>query len=259
MRGYDVVFHLAANPDIARAATEPLLDFDNGTRLTQNVLEAMRHNGVKRVIFTSGSGVYGDVPPEPIPEEWPKMVPISTYGAAKLASEALISAYSHMFGIVGTAFRFANVVGANMTHGVTHDFVRRLIADPTRLLIYGDGLQRKPYIHTDDIVAAIQLILQHQTTGYDLFNVGSEDQLEVREIAEIVIGILDLPNAVLDYTGGSRGWLADVPIYSLNTKKIRSLGWSNLLNSRAAVTRAARSLLNEITEGQGGELAPARG
>lgn len=243
--GCDVVLHLAANPDIARAVSEPMLDFDNGTRLTQCVLEAMRRNGVKRILFTSGSGVYGDVPPRPIPEDWPHMVPISTYGASKLASEALISAYCHMFGMVGTVFRFANVVGAHMTHGVTHDFVRRLHADPTRLTIYGDGRQQKPYIHTDDVIAAIRLLLERQSEGYAVYNVASGDRLRVKEIAEIVVGVMGLEGVVLDFTGGRRGWLADVPDYELDTTKIRLLGWANRLDSRTAVESAAQALLDQ--------------
>jgi UDP-glucose 4-epimerase len=179
--GHDVVFHLAANSDIARAATEPLIDFNNGTRLTQMLLEAMRDTGVKRILFTSGSGVYGDVPPTPIPENYSHAIPISTYGSSKLASEALISAYCHMFDMVGTVFRFANVVGPHMTHGVSHDFVRRLHADNSRLEIFGDGNQRKPYIHTDDVIAAMLLLLEQQKQGYACFNVGSEDQLLVRD------------------------------------------------------------------------------
>lgn len=251
IRGCDTVLHLAANPDIARAATEPLLDFDNGTRLTQFVLEAMRRNDVKRIIFTSGSGVYGDVPPKPLPEEWPRMVPISTYGASKMASEALISAYCHMFGMVGTVFRFANVVGAHMTHGVTHDFVRRLTAEPGKLTIFGDGRQRKPYIHTDDILAAILLLLDRQTDGYDMFNVGPQDQLTVSEIAEIVVGTMGLGEVKFEYTGGSRGWLADVPVYSLDTSKLRGFGWTTSMDSRGAVTLAARTLIAEIAQAHG--------
>ena len=144
--GHDIVYHFAANSDIARAATEPAIDFLNGTLLTHNVLEAMRETGVRRILFTSGSGVYGDVPPVPIPEEYAKTLPISTYGACKLASESLISAYCHMFEITGTVFRFANVVGPHQTHGVAYDFIRRLAKDPTRLKIFGDGQQTKPYI-----------------------------------------------------------------------------------------------------------------
>jgi UDP-glucose 4-epimerase len=247
--GHDVVFHLAANPDIARAETDPLIDFDNGTQLTQGVLEAMRKTGVKRILFTSGSGVYGEVPPIAVPEDYARMVPISTYGASKLASEALISAYCHMFGFVGTVFRFANVVGPHMTHGVSHDFVRRLRTDPTRLRILGDGNQHKPYIHVDDVIAAMLLLLREQTGGYAYYNVGSEDQLYVREIAEIVVDEMGLKNVKFEFTGGARGWRADVPVYRLDTSKIRRLGWGNNRNSREAVVAAVRSLIAEIAAG----------
>ena len=244
--GHDVVFHLASNSDIARAATDPLIDFDDGTLLTQMLLEAMRATGVRRILFTSGSGVYGEVPPEPIPEDYPHMVPISTYGAQKLASEALISAYSHMFDMTGTVFRFANVVGPHMTHGVSHDFTRRLHADPSRLAIMGDGNQSKPYVHADDVVEAMLLLQSRRQTGYDVFNVGSEDHLLVREIAEIVIAEMGLQDVELDFSGGARGWRADVPIYRLDTSKIRRLGWSNRRNSRAAVVEAVRALIAEL-------------
>ena len=246
---HDVVFHVAANSDIARAAKDPLVDFDNGTRLTQSLLEAMRTSGVKRVLFTSGSGVYGEVPPIPVAEDFAPMIPISTYGASKLASEALISAYCHMFDLVGTVFRFANVVGSHMTHGVSHDFTRRLHADPSYLQILGDGNQSKPYIHADDVVAAMLFLQERQTTGYEYYNVGSEDHLLVREIADIVVGEMGLKNVKFEYTGGARGWRADVPVYRLDTSKIRRLGWTNKRNSREAVVAAVRSLLGEIAAG----------
>jgi UDP-glucose 4-epimerase len=249
VESHDVVFHLAANSDIARAVNDPLIDFDNGTRLTQILLEAMRKNGVKRILFTSGSGVYGDVPPEPIPEEYPHMIPISTYGASKLASEALISAYSHMFDMVGTVFRFANVVGPHMTHGVSHDFTRRLHADPSRLQILGDGNQSKPYVHADDVVAAMLFLENYQTTGYDCFNVGTEDHLLVRDIADIVVNEMGKNAVAYEFSGGARGWRADVPIYRLDTTKIRRAGWRNNKNSREAVTSAVRSLISEIAAG----------
>jgi UDP-glucose 4-epimerase len=249
IRDHNVVFHLAANADIAASVENPLLDFDNGTRLTQTVLEAMRMTGIKRVFFTSGSGVFGEVPPVPVAEDYTPMMPISTYGASKLASEALVSAYCHMFDLVGTVFRFANVVGPHMTHGVTHDFIRRLQVDPTRLRILGDGNQSKPYIHVHDVVAAMLLLLAQQTTGYAYFNVGSEDHLLVREIADIVVNEMKLNSVAYEYTGGARGWRADVPVYRLDVSKIRRLGWKNERNSRDAVVAAARSLLAEIAAG----------
>ena len=247
--GHTVVYHLASNADIARAATEPAIDFLNGTLLTHNLLEAMRKTGVKRVLFTSGSGVYGEVPPIPIPEEHPRMIPISTYGACKLASEALISAYSHMFEITGTVFRFANVVGPHQTHGVAYDFLRRLANDPTRLKIFGDGRQTKPYIHIDDVLAAFRLMERAQARGYDVVNVGTDDSLTVREIADIVVRRMELGGVRYEFTGGARGWKADVPVYQLDTRKIRGLGWSSHRNSRAAVTAAVDAMLRDLRAG----------
>ena len=247
--GHDIVYHFASNSDIARAATEPAIDFLNGTLLTHNVLEAMRETGVRRILFTSGSGVYGDVPPVPIPEEYSKTLPISTYGACKLASESMISAYCHMFEITGTVFRFANVVGPHQTHGVAYDFIRRLAKDPTRLKIFGDGQQTKPYIHINDVMAAFQLMQGHQTIGYDVFNVGTNDSLTVRDVADIVVERMGLMNVRYDFTGGARGWKADVPVYKLDSRKIRNHGWSSLRNSREAVTAAVDSMLQDLKAG----------
>ncbi len=250
MEGHDTVFHLASNSDIARAATEPDIDFVNGTLLTHNTLEAMRKTGLKRIIFTSGSGVYGEVPPVPVPEEYPKMVPVSTYGACKLACEALISAYSFMFDMRGTVFRFANVVGPNQTHGVAYDFIVRLSKEPAKLLIYGDGTQSKPYIHIDDVLDAFMLLEGERAPGYDYFNVASQDHLTVRDVADIVVAGMGLKNVKYEFTGGSRGWKADVPVYRLDTAKIRSRGWANARNSRQAVEAAVQSMIADVRAGR---------
>ena len=251
IEGHDVVFHLASNSDIAKAADSPLIDFEDGTQLTQYVLEAMRLTGIKRILFTSGSGVYGDVPPEPIPENYPDMRPISTYGAQKLASETLISAYCHMFDFKGSVTRFANVVGPLMTHGVTHDFIRKLMANPKSLRILGDGRQTKPYIHVDDIISAQFMLADKQVASYDCFNVGPNDQLTVKDIADLVVDLMGLKNVVYDFTGGDRGWRADVPTYSLDTSRIRAMGWQNTLESREAVKTAAQTMLAELSDNRG--------
>jgi UDP-glucose 4-epimerase len=244
-RHHDVVVHFASNSDIAKAATSPDIDFDNGTRLTSNVLEAMRINGIKRVLFPSGSGVYGEVSEVPVAEDLPQMRPVSTYGASKLASEALISAYSFMFGMTGTVLRLANVVGPHQTHGVGYDFVRRLRAEPEALRILGDGSQSKPYVHVDDVLDAFDLMEARQTTGYDCYNVGPADFVTVRDIADIVVSAMGLRNVRYDFTGGNRGWKADVPVYRLDTQKIRSCGWTTRRTSREAVEASIQSLLSE--------------
>lgn len=252
--GHDMVYHLASNADIARAAVEPDIDFTLGTLLTRCVLEAMRKTGVKAVAFTSGSGVYGEVPPLPIPEDYPRMIPVSTYGAQKLASEALISAYSFMFDIHGMVFRFANVVGPRQTHGVAYDFLRRLAKDPSHLSIFGDGSQSKPYIHVEDVIDAFRLVERSAAGGYEYHNVASEDALTVREIADIVCAEMGLGKIPYRFTGGSRGWKADVPFYRLDTRKIRSRGWANKYGSREAVTMAVRRMLEDI---RAGKIPPA--
>ena len=249
MIGSNVVYHFASNADIAAAANDPTIDFWNGTYLTHNVLEAMRINGIKKILFTSGSGVYGEVPNIPIPENYDQMIPISTYGTCKLSSEALISAYCHMFEICGTIVRFANVVGPHQTHGVAYDFIRRLSDNPHQLKIFGDGNQCKPYIFVDDIIEALQILEHKFNQGHHVYNVGSSDNLTVKEIADIIIKKMNLKNVKYQFTGGSRGWKADVPNYKLDTSKIRGLGWQNKLNSFEAVEKAIESMLIDVKKG----------
>src|SRR6266699_6583367 len=177
MEGCETIYHLAANPDIAKAVTQPDIDFWEGTYLTKNVLEAMRVTGARSIVYTSGSGVYGEDAGVAFGEDYGPCTPISTYGASKLACEGLISAYCHMFGFFGRTFRFANVVGPRQTHGFVYDFVRRLKADPTRLRILGDGTQKKSYIHIEDILNAIFTVADEPTLRYDVFNVATEDYI----------------------------------------------------------------------------------
>jgi UDP-glucose 4-epimerase len=244
--GQDTVIHLASNPDIARAVTEPAIDFDQGTYLTHNVVEASRTAGVKTILYASGSGVYGDLGEVEASEDHGPVVPISTYGASKLAGEALISAYSHMFGLRGVVFRFGNVVGPRQTHGVGFDFLRGLRADPRRLRILGDGNQSKSYIHVSDVVDAV-LIAEAAAGGdrFETYNVATGDYITVREIAELAVQALGLDPDQTEfvYTGGDRGWAGDVPVVRLNTSRIRSLGWRNKMSSREALKASMDALL----------------
>lgn len=248
MAGADTVFHLAANPDIAKAVTQPDIDFWQGTFLAQNVVEAMRVNGVSRIFYTSGSGVYGEKASEEFRENYGPCMPISTYGASKLACEALICSYCHMFGLTGRAFRFANVVGPRQTHGVGYDFVRRLKADPSCLRILGDGSQSKSYIHIDDILDAVFLAGEKGQGPYDIFNVATGDYITVKEIADLAVKICGLdPRTVrYDFTGGDRGWKGDVPIVRFNSDKIKALGWSRKRSSAQAVHDSMAAMKAEI-------------
>jgi UDP-glucose 4-epimerase len=251
MAGCDTVFHLAANPDIAKAVTQPDIDFWEGTYLAQNVIEAMRVNRVARLFYMSGSGIYGENPAVAFAENYGPCLPISTYGASKLACEALICAYCHMFGLTARAFRFANVVGPQQTHGVGYDFVRRLRSDPARLRILGDGLQSKSYIHVDDILAAVFLAGERAQGGYDVFNVATDDYITVRQIADLAVQVSELAAASVSYefTGGDRGWKGDVPIVRFDCAKIKSLGWTCRRTSSEAVRDAMASMREEIIHG----------
>jgi len=252
MGGHDLAIHLASNPDIARAATEPAVDFDEGTLLTHHVLEAARRAGVARILYASGSGVYGDLGDLEVAEDHGPLLPVSTYGASKLAGEALIGAYCHMFGLTGRAFRFANVVGPRQTHGVGFDFLRMLQADPTRLPILGDGTQSKSYIHVYDVIDAV-LTASATADAFQVYNVGTGDYITVREIADLVAGCLGLAPADVEhrFTGGDRGWLGDVPIVRLNTDRIRALGWANRWSTAEALRQ---SLLAMVCDAEAGRL-----
>lgn len=252
MAGADTVFHLAANPDIARAVREPTLDFDQGTMLTKNVLEAARVNGVQRIIYFSGSGVYGDRGDTWLSEG---MVgnPISPYGAAKLASEAMLSAYCSMFGIRGLTFRMANIVGPHQTHGVGYDFIRRLNDDPTTLGVLGDGQQKKSYVYIDDVLNAVFGAINRQEVWadfpvYDVFNVSSSDWITVEEIALMAGNVMsgELGKTKIVYTGGARGWPGDVPVVRLNCSKIQSMGWKSLWSSVEAMHTSLVAMKGEI-------------
>jgi len=251
MKGIDVVIHLASNPDIARAATQPEIDFYQGTLLTNNVVEAMRRTRVGRILYASGSGVYGDLGEVEAGEDHAPLIPISTYGASKLASEALIAAYCHMFNLTGCAFRFGNVVGPRQTHGVGFDFVRRLSADPGHLTILGDGRQSKSYVHVSDVVQAVLRANRQCRKPFEIFNVATEDYLTVTEIAELAIECLALPvRPRFDYAGGDRGWKGDVPVVRLNSGRIRALGWKNRLGSREAMRESLLGLVAEVRNGR---------
>jgi UDP-glucose 4-epimerase len=203
-RGHDTVIHLASNPDIAAAVSNPAIDFDQGTRLTHHVAEAARRAGVELVLYASGSGVYGDLGSVEAVEDQGPMIPTSTYGASKLAGEALLASYAYMFDVTARAFRFGNVVGPHQTHGVGYDFVRRLIDDPTQLAILGDGKQSKSYVHVDDVVSAVllagSLAGSSSASRFDAFNVATGDYVTVTEIAELAMQVLDLEPAALAST-----------------------------------------------------------
>ena len=245
MKGCDVVFHMAANPEARVDIERTDLDLKQGTIATYNVLEAMRLNGVKNIVFASSSTVYGETLAQPVSEDYGPLQPISLYGASKLACEGLITAFCHLFDMRAWVFRFANVVGTRATHGVIFDFINKLKRDPGELEILGDGKQQKPYIHVDDCVDGILYGFQNSDSQLNVFNLGCSSSTRVSSIARIVVEEMGLKDAKLKYTGGERGWPGDVPQVRFDTSKMERLGWTPRYSSDEAVRKAIRNILDE--------------
>ncbi len=249
LKGCEIVFHLAANPDVRVGAINTKIHFDNNIVATYNLLEEMKDAGVKEIVFTSSSTVYGDAEKIPTPENYGPLIPISLYGASKLAAEALICSYCHTFDMEATIYRFANVVGPRSTHGVIYDFIKKLRKNPDELEILGDGKQRKSYLYIDDCIDAMLFGMQKKEKQVEIFNIGSEDWIEVKEIADIVSQEMGL-NPKYKFTGGidGRGWKGDVKFMRLDISKLKALGWKPKYGSKEAVRMTAKWLINEIKE-----------
>ena len=249
LRGCEIVFHLAANPDVRVGVVNTKVHFDNNILATYNLLEEMKGAGVKEIVFTSSSTVYGDAEKIPTPENYAPLIPISLYGASKLAAEALICSYCHTFDMEAIIYRFANVVGPRSTHGVIYDFIKKLRKNPNELEILGDGKQRKSYLYIDDCIDAMLFGMQKKEEQVEIFNIGSEDWIEVKEIADIVSEEMGL-KPEYKFTGGinGRGWKGDVKFMRLDISKLKALGWKPKYGSKEAVRMTAKWLIKEIKE-----------
>lgn len=246
MDGIETVHHLAANPDIRLGTEVTDTDLKQGTIATYNVLEAMRVCGVKRISFSSTSAIYGEATEMPTSETYGPTLPISLYGASKLACEALITAWIGTFGAQGFIHRFANIVGPRGTHGVIFDFIHKLKKDPTRLEVLGDGKQEKSYMSANDCVRSMLHVLDNNDEDMNLYNLGTGDTCSVSRIAEIVVEESGLKGVKLEFTGGSRGWAGDVPKTYLDVSKLLRTGFEPSTMSEQSIRDTARSLINEI-------------
>ncbi len=244
-REVDLVVHLAANADIARGVEDPTLDFENSIVATFSMLQAMRHHGLKKLVYTSGSGVYGDLGLSYVSETHGPLEPVSMYGAAKLGAEALISAFVRLYGMKAWILRPANIIGPRATHGVVFDFVRKLKRDPTRLQILGDGKQSKAYLHVDDVIDALLLVQRKGKQPVNFYNLSSSSFITVNRIADLVIRGMGLEKVKRMHTPGKIGWKGDVPIIRLRNARITKLGWRPKYDSARAVEATVASLLTD--------------
>ncbi len=239
----DIIWHLAANSDIAAGISDASVDFTRTLRTTFAVLEGARAVSVKQVAFASTSAVYGERD-DVLGESSGPLLPISMYGATKLASEALLSAAAETHLDRVWLFRFPNVVGPRATHGAIFDFLLRLAQGGSSLRVLGDGSQTKPYLHVSELIAAMRFIIEHATERRNVFNIGPEgDGTSVAFLAEQVVRCVS-PGTPIAYTGGDRGWIGDVPHFRYSTKRLAQLGWRPKLSSDEAVLRAINELAN---------------
>lgn len=239
----DIVYHMAANSDIQKSANDTSIDFNDTLLTTRVLLESMRKNNVKNIFFASTSAVYGEMPDIVLNEETGGLKPVSYYGGAKLASEALISSYVSMCDMNAVIFRFPNVIGPRLTHGVVYDFVKKLRNNPKELEILGNGTQCKPYIYVTDLVNAIVKLTEQFEPGVDVFNISvMSEGTSVTHIAEIVVDVLGLSDVEFKYTGGDRGWKGDVPRFKYDISKVLATGWKPEYTSDEAIRKAAQSL-----------------
>lgn len=238
----DGVFHMAANSDIQTGGQDPTVDLRKTFQTTIEALEFCRAAGVKRFLFASTSAVYGEHD-EPLHEDMGRLLPISNYGAAKLAAEAFVSSYVSNYGLQAWVYRFPNVVGERSTHGAMFDFMNRLEQNPRELRILGDGEQAKPYLYVKDLIDGIWFAFQKAQQQLNIFNLGVDSQTRVKEIADIVCQEMGLEGVQYQFTGGARGWVGDVPRFKYDLSRIHELGWKARTSSSDALRCAARAEL----------------
>ncbi|MFO8110623.1 MAG: NAD-dependent epimerase/dehydratase family protein [Thermoplasmata archaeon] len=247
MEGCDMVFHLAANPDVRLGMSDTYVHLEQNIIATYNVLEAMRQCGIDDIVFTSTSTVYGETEVIPTPENYGPLKPISLYGSSKLACEAMISAYCHSFDMQSVSFRFANVVGPRSTHGVTYDFVKKLKYNSLELEILGSPPgTTKSYFFVSDCIEGMLYGVKNSDKPVEYFNMGSEDYINVKQIADIVCKEMGLEDVDYRWTGGAgegRGWKGDVKVMLLSIDKLKALGWSSTYSSEESIAKTVRSLL----------------
>ena len=239
--GHEFVFHLAANADVRFGTEHPRRDLEQNTIVTNNVLEAMRKNGISKIAFASTGSVYGDATVIPTPENAPFPIQTSLYAASKLAGEGLIAAYCGGFGFQSWIFRFVSILGERYTHGHVFDFYRKLKQNPSRLEVLGDGKQRKSYLYIQDCIDAMLFALEKSNESVNVLNLGVDGYCEVNDSIGWICEELGV-TPKLEYSGGDRGWIGDNPFIFLDTSKIRDLGWKPKLSIQDGVLKTIQYL-----------------
>lgn len=242
----DIVFHFAANADVRKGVQDTNLDINQGIIATRNVLEAMKQHGIKKIVFPSSMTVYGIPTIKTVAEDYGPCLPISLYASAKLGAEGLMSAYASLFGMQAWIFRFANVIGPRLTHGVMYDLIHKLSKDNKTLSVLGDGKQTKPYVYISDVIDAMIFTLENTKEAVNVYNIGVINTISVKEIVAIILDEMNLPGTTVTYGTTPYGWAGDVTQCSLDIKKLSSLGFSPRISTKKAVEMTVASLVREV-------------
>lgn len=250
LRGHDLVWHLAANTDIIGSYAQPERDLRDCTMAAFNIVEAMRLTGIRPILFSSTGAVYGDLcRDESVSESAGPLLPVSTYGAGKIGSEAFISSYCYVYGLQAWMFRFGNVIGARMTHGVIYDFILKMRQNPRELLIRGDGRQEKNYFLVEECIEGMAYAFRNvpmtEEKPCDIFNLGTTSVSRVTTIAEIIREEINLPEASILIEGTKKAWPGDQPRVHFTVDKINKLKWKTRYSSDEAVRIAVRRMLSK--------------
>lgn len=243
--GHDVIFHFCDDSDIRSAAEHPDTYVEQNVMGLFYVLEAMRQNGIRTILFPSSTTVFGELANPPASESHGPMIPLNLYGGAKLAAEGLISGWAHTYDFQAVVFRFVGIIGGRMDHGVVHDFVRKLQKDPAQLEILGDGSQKRSFVLVDDCVEAMLFTLARVKKNYSLVHIGNVDDISIKETAGVITDVMKLKGVKFHYTGGKVGWKGDVTSNFIRTETLKALGWKPRHSSREAVFEAASRLARE--------------
>jgi UDP-glucose 4-epimerase len=243
--GHEVIFHFCDDSDIRSAAEHPDTFVEQNIMGLFYVLESMRRNGIRLILFPSSTTVFGELANPPASESHGPMIPLNLYGGAKLAAEGLISAWAHTYDFRAIVFRFVGIIGGRMDHGVVHDFVRKLQKDPARLEILGDGTQKRSFVLVDDCVEAMLFALDRTKKNFNLVHIGNVDQISIAETAEVICQVMKLNGVKFQPTGGKVGWKGDVTSNFIATETLTGWGWKPRRSSREAVFEAANRLALE--------------
>jgi UDP-glucose 4-epimerase len=241
MKNCEIVFHLAANADVRFGTNHPEKDLQQNTVVTSHVLEAMRKNNIKKIVFSSTGSIYGEAKIIPTPEDAPFPIQTSLYGASKLAAEGLIQAYCEGYDFQAWIFRFVSILGERYTHGHVFDFYKQLVKNPNELHVLGNGKQKKSYLYVQDCISAILHALNHSKEKVSIYNLGTDEYCEVNNSIQWICDYLKLSPKII-YSGGDKGWIGDNPFIFLDCNKIRSLEWKPQLTIQEGIIRTVEFL-----------------